>query len=90
MLSYPVRLIPTDDKRVSAIVLDVPEAVSGGATEEEAMAGIQSALEAALGRRLDRREALPTPSDVCGAPVVTTDQFAVEHCRPAPISGRRP
>lgn len=89
MLSYPVRLIPTDGKRVCAIVLDVPEAVSDGATEEEAMADIQKALEAALGRRRDRREALPMPSDVCGAPVVTTDKFAVEHCRPAPISGGR-
>lgn len=44
MLSYPVRLIPTAEKRVRAVVLDVPDAISEGATEDEAMENIKALL----------------------------------------------
>lgn len=75
MISYPVRLIPTKEKMVRAMFPDVPEAVAEGETEEEAIRSAKFALESALGHRLHDRKPLPHPSDICGAPSVTTEKF---------------
>lgn len=89
MLSYPVRLIPTADKRVQAVVLDVPEATSEGATEDEAMENIKYSLELALAHRLHDSKPIPVPSDVCGAPVITTEKFLLQPPDNIAISGGR-
>jgi predicted RNase H-like HicB family nuclease len=89
MLSYPVRLISTDQRRVRAVVLDVPEAVAEGETEDEAMENIKYSLELALGHRLHGKRSIPAPSDVCGAPVVTTNKFILQPPDDTPISGGR-
>jgi len=57
MPKYPVRLIPGEDGLVLVTFPDVPEAVSCGAGEEDA-------IEKAQGKPL------PAPSDICGAPTV--------------------
>jgi len=64
MLNYPVRLIP-----------DVPEAVSHGATEDEAFDGARAALEKALASYVAAGKPIPSPSETCCAPMVATDKF---------------
>lgn len=89
MLSYPVRLIPTPDKRVRALVLDVPKACSEGATEDEALANIKHSLELALGHRLHDKKPILAPSDLCGAPTVTTDKFILQLLEKATLGSGR-
>jgi antitoxin HicB len=76
MLSYPVRLVPTRDGKVRAVFPDVPQAVCEGADEEDAMFRAKFVLEMALAHLLDHGERPPVPSDICGAPTVSTDKFA--------------
>ncbi|HEY0112155.1 MAG TPA: hypothetical protein VGB59_03275 [Allosphingosinicella sp.] len=75
MLSYPVRLVPTRDRRVRAVFPDVPQAMVEGADEEDALYRAKFVLEMCLGHMLARGERPPTPSDICGAPMVVTDKF---------------
>ncbi len=92
MLSYPVRLIPTERKTVKAVFPDVPEAVAEGETEEEALHRAKFALELALGHRLHDNKEIPAPTEVCGAPIISTDKFILQPApseRKSPISGGR-
>ncbi len=75
MLSYPVRLAQTTEGKVRVIFLDVPEAVAEANTEEEALYRAKFALELSLGNYVLHDRAIPTPTDLPGAPVVTTDKF---------------
>jgi predicted RNase H-like HicB family nuclease len=75
VLSYPVRLAQTTEGKVRVIFLDVPEAVAEADTEAEALYRAKFALELSLGNYLLHDRSIPTPSDVPGAPVVTTDKF---------------
>ena len=75
MLSYPVRLVPTGTSRVRAVFPDVPQAVAEGANEEDALYRAKFVLEMCLGHMLAHGERPPPPSDICGAPTVTTDKF---------------
>ena len=77
MLKYPARLIPTEDGLVLVRLLDVPEAAAFGATEEEALAAVQPILEAVLSSYCVDGRPIPSPSDVCGAPIVVTDKFSL-------------
>ncbi|MBD8677915.1 type II toxin-antitoxin system HicB family antitoxin [Sphingomonas sp. CFBP 13720] len=64
MLYYPVELTPDDNDTVMVTFPDVPEAVSFGDDEAEALANAVDALETALnGYIADRRE-IPAPSAI--------------------------
>lgn len=76
MLSYPVRPVPEDDETVLIIFPDIPEAVSRGTSEEEAFNGALAALETALAGYVADGRSIPKPSDICGAPKVTTQRFS--------------
>lgn len=63
MFNYPVILSP-DDGSFLVTFPDVPEAITFGETEEEALRQAVDALETALSFYVDARKALPEPS-VC-------------------------
>lgn len=75
MLAYPVRLVPTEDGEVRVTFPDVPQAVAEGRDEEEALSRAKLVLETCLGHMLAHGDLPPWPSDICGAPTVTTDKF---------------
>jgi antitoxin HicB len=77
MLTYPVRMVPADAGAVQLVFPDVPEAQAAGSSEDDVFARALPALEKALaGYVLDRRS-IPAPTDICGAPVVTTERFSL-------------
>lgn len=61
MFDYPVTLTP-DDGTVLVTFADVPEAITFGADEDEALLQAIDALETALSFYVDARKPLPTPS----------------------------
>lgn len=61
MFDYPVILTP-DDGAVLATFPDVPEAITFGANEDEALLYAVEALETALSFYIDARKPLPEPS----------------------------
>jgi antitoxin HicB len=75
MLEYAVRLIPDGRRGVIAMIPDVPEAVSRGATEDEAFDGTREALEKALASYVEAGRPIPSPTETCCAPMVATDKF---------------
>jgi antitoxin HicB len=77
LLSYPARLIPTEDGLVLVRLVDVPEAAAFGSTEEEALANVKPILETVLSSYCVDGRAIPSPSDICGAPMVVTEKFSV-------------
>lgn len=77
MLRYPARLEPTDDGKVRLILPDVPEVEILAATEDAALDGAAEALETALSFYVVDARAIPTPSDICGAPMVETARFSI-------------
>jgi antitoxin HicB len=76
MLKYPVRITPGDDGMVLVTFPDVPEAVSAGFSEDEAIDKALPVLETVLDARVKLGELLPQPSDICGAPTITTQKFS--------------
>jgi len=69
MFNYPVILTP-DDGTVLVTFPDVPEAITFGATEEEALLHAVDALETGLSFYVDARKPLPEPSDRPDLPTV--------------------
>jgi len=69
MFDYPVTLTP-DDGTVLVTFPDVPEAITFGADEEEALLQAVDALETALSFYIDARKPLPVPSAAEGSPTV--------------------
>jgi antitoxin HicB len=61
MFDYPVILAP-DDGTVLVTFPDVPEAITFGADNDEALLQAVDALESALSFYVDDRKPLPTPS----------------------------
>jgi antitoxin HicB len=61
MLDYPVILTP-DDGSILVTFPDVPEAITFGADEDEALLQAVDALESALSFYVDDRKPLPVPS----------------------------
>ena len=61
MFDYPVTLTP-DDGSVLVTFVDVPEAITFGADEDEALLHAIDALETGLSFYIDARMALPIPS----------------------------
>ena len=74
-LAYPVRL----DKRPDTVVAtfpDIPEALTEGATEDEALAEARDCLVAALGGYVQDGRAIPTPSPSVGTAEVPLPDLA--------------
>ena len=69
-LAYPVRLETDDQGAVLVSFPDFPEALTEGATEQEALAEAQDCLIAALGGYIDERRNIPHPSPGRGLPLV--------------------
>jgi predicted RNase H-like HicB family nuclease len=84
LLSYPVRLVRTTEGKVRVIFLDVPEAVAEAATEEDALYQARFALDLSLGNYVLHDRPIPTPTELPGAPVVTTDKFSAAADQQAP------
>jgi antitoxin HicB len=61
MLDYPVTLTPDDNGTVLVTFADVPEAITFGADEEEALLNAIDALETGLSFYVDARKPLPVP-----------------------------
>lgn len=61
-IAYPVTFKTYASGRVGAFFVDVPEAITAGATEAEALDRAQDALVVALSAYLDDGRALPVPS----------------------------
>lgn len=61
MFNYPVTLTP-DDGAVLVTFADVPEAITFGADEQEALMQAIDALETGLSFYVDARQPLPVPS----------------------------
>lgn len=62
MLEYPVVLTPDDNDTVLVTFPDVPEAVTFGQDQDEALMYAVEALESALSFYVDARQPLPVPS----------------------------
>jgi antitoxin HicB len=69
MFDYPVTLTPDGDTLLVTFV-DVPEAITFGADEDEALLHGIDALETALSFYVDARKPLPQPSAPAGRPTV--------------------
>ncbi len=78
MLSYPVRLVPTQNGRVRASFPDVPEAVAEGADEDDALNRARYVLEMVLGHLVLHGSPIPAPSDPAGGPIVETLKFSLD------------
>ena len=61
-LAYPVNLERQEDGSILVSFPDIPEALTEGATEEEALAEAEDCLIAALGGYIQARRAIPRPS----------------------------
>ena len=73
-LAYPVRLEAEEGGSVLASFPDVPEALTEGATEREALA--EDCLIAALGGYIEARRDVPRPSPGRGRPLVALPALA--------------
>ena len=75
-MTYPVRLERDDRGAVLVSFPDIPEALTEGATEGEALAEAQDCLIAALGGYMDDRRDIPRPSPGRGRPLVALPALA--------------
>jgi len=62
MFEYTVTLTKDDNSTVIAMVVDVPEAITFGEDEDEALLNAIEALETGLSFYVDERKVLPLPS----------------------------
>jgi len=62
MFEYPVTLTKDDNGTVIAMFVDVPEAITFGEDEDEALLNAIDALETGLSFYVDERKVLPLPS----------------------------
>ena len=69
MFDYPVLLTPDNDSLLVTFP-DIPEAITFGMNEEEALKQAVDALETALSFYVDDRRVLPTPSVIEGLATV--------------------
>src|SRR5213080_2880355 len=62
--TYPARLEADEDCRLVVHFRDLPEALTDGADEAEALAEASDCLSEALAGRINRREDIPAPSSL--------------------------
>ena len=72
---YPARIIPGEDGLVLVTFPDVPEAVVCGEGEEAALERAPEVLDIVLSGYAAEARPIPEPSDICGAPMVSTLRF---------------
>lgn len=70
MFDYPVILTP-DDGTILVTFPDIPEAITFGADESDALRHAVDALETALSFYIDDRKPLPVPSKIDGLKTVS-------------------
>ena len=70
MLIYPVQLEPDDNETVLVNFPDVPEAITFGEDEAEALERSVGALVAMFSAYMDDRQRIPMPSSLKGRPGV--------------------
>ena len=70
-LSYPMVLEPDDNGTLLVTFPDIPEAVTFGDDEEDALMRAVDALETMLAARMDDREDIPLPPPAEGRPCAT-------------------
>lgn len=70
MFDYPAILTPDDNGTVLVTFPDVPEAITFGDDEEDALRQAVDALETALSFYVEARRPLPAPSGAEGRPTV--------------------
>ena len=78
MISYPVRLIPEGKKSIMLTFPDISEACVVGASEDAVFHEALPELEKALASYVAGNRPIPCPSDICGAPTVTTYRFRLK------------
>ena len=69
-LAYPVSLERQEDGSILASFPDIPEALTEGETEREALAEAEDCLIAALGGYIQARRAVPQPAPAHGRTLV--------------------
>jgi antitoxin HicB len=62
IFEYPVTLTPDTNGTILVTFKDVPEAVTFGESEDDALRHAKDALDSALSFYVDARQQLPTPS----------------------------
>ena len=70
MLDYPVTLEAQPEGGFVVTFADIPEAITQGEDEDEALLNAVDALETALEIYVEQRRPLPMPSPALGRPVV--------------------
>lgn len=73
---YPVELVRDEDGRVVVSFPDVPEALTDGADETEALREASDALAAALAAYVHNDKSIPTPSAARGCKLVAVPAHA--------------
>ena len=76
LFAYPVELIKDDNNTVRAIFPDVPEAITFGDDEDEALLRACDALETALAMEVDEKQKLPRPSPAKGRRTVAQGRLS--------------
>lgn len=70
MLSYPVHLEPAEEGGFVVTFPDIPEAITEGDDETEALVWALDAIETMLESYMDDKQRIPYPSPANGRPVV--------------------
>ncbi len=68
--AYPCELTPADDGGLVATFPDVPEAITGGANQSEALAMAEDALATALAGYVHEKWDIPAPSEAAAGEVL--------------------
>ena len=99
MFMYPVTLTP-DNGGFVVTFTDIPEAITQGETEDEALAAAKDALESAIDFYLEDKRAVPKPSKVkrgqrvielpasLSAKVLLLNEMIAQNVRPAELARR--
>ena len=70
-MSWPVELVPQEDGSVLVTFPDIPEALTEGETEADALVEAEDCLLAALGGYVASQRAIPRPSPARGRAMVS-------------------
>ena len=70
MFAYPVHLEPAEEGGFVVTFPDIPEAITEGDDETEALVWAQDALETMLESYVDDKQRIPYPSALNGRPAV--------------------
>lgn len=74
--AWPVELEPQEDGTILVSFPDIPEALTEGETEDEALAQAQDCLIAALGGYVATRRSIPRPAKALGRPMIALPALA--------------